>query len=66
MQSVSPTEPQRCAVLATEQGRQRLVTAALKLTENTALAPKDYERTLLEQFVRGEMTIDEVIARLDS
>jgi hypothetical protein len=53
-------------VLATEQGRQRLVTAALKLTENTALAPKDYERTLLEQFVRGEMTIDEVIARLDS
>ncbi|WP_262895794.1 hypothetical protein [Hymenobacter ruricola] len=28
------------SVLATSQGRQRLVTTALRLTENTALAPK--------------------------
>ena len=53
------------SVLATAQGRQRLVMTALRLTENTALAPKDYERTLLEQFVDGKLTIDEVMLRLE-
>lgn len=53
-------------VLATEQSRQRLVTAALKLTESTTLAPGPYERELLARFVAGELTIDEVLARLEA
>jgi hypothetical protein len=56
---------QSTSVLDTEVGRQRLVTTALKLTENTAIAPKLYERSLLEKFVAGTLTIDEVIALLE-
>ncbi|MBJ6110797.1 hypothetical protein JAO73_17365 [Hymenobacter sp. BT523] len=52
------------SVLATAQGRQRLVMTALRLTENTALAPQAYERALLDRFVAGELTIDEVLQRL--
>jgi hypothetical protein len=53
------------SVFATTQNRQRLVSTALRLTENTALAPQDYERGLLDQFIAGDLTIDEVLARLD-
>lgn len=53
------------SLLETEQGRQRLVATALNLTENTAIAPTEHERMLLAQFVRGEMTIDDVIEYLE-
>ncbi|OWP61648.1 hypothetical protein CDA63_18320 [Hymenobacter amundsenii] len=48
----------------TEHGRQRLVTVALRLAEGTPMMPQPYERMLL-QFVRGSLTLDEVIARLE-
>jgi hypothetical protein len=57
---------QQTSPLTTEQGRRRAVTVALTLTENTHLAPKHYERMLLEQFVRGELTIDQVVAKLEA
>jgi len=56
---------QKEALLDTVHGRQRLVTAALHLVEGTRLMPKQYERMLLDQFVRGNLTIDQVIARLE-
>ena len=62
----TPVNQSSPSLLETEQGRQRLVTAALKLTENTALAPREYERMLLDQFVHGELTIDEVIGCLEN
>jgi len=54
------------SLLDTEPGRQRLVTVALNITQGTALAPEAYERMLLDQFVRGVLTLDEVLARLDA
>jgi len=51
--------------LDTESGRQRLVTVALNLTRGTALAPEAYEQMLLDQFVRGVLTLDEVLTRLN-
>jgi hypothetical protein len=56
---------QQAPPLATEQARRRAVKLVLRLTENTALAPQYYERMLLDQFIIGELTIDEVIARLE-
>ncbi|MVN77040.1 hypothetical protein GO988_11955 [Hymenobacter sp. HMF4947] len=53
------------SILATEQARQRMVTAALEFTQPTALAATAYERWLLDQFVRGALTIDEVLAHLE-
>jgi hypothetical protein len=50
--------------LATVQSRQRLVAAAIDFTQGTALAPQQYERALLDLFVRGFLTIDQVIERL--
>lgn len=47
-----------------EDVRRRAVTAAVALTANTPLAPKRYERQLLARYQAGELTIDEVLARL--
>ncbi|SMB81467.1 hypothetical protein SAMN00120144_4300 [Hymenobacter roseosalivarius DSM 11622] len=52
--------------LTTEHGRQRLVTAALRMAQGGHLMPKAYERMLLDQFVRGTLTLDEVIACLEA
>jgi hypothetical protein len=49
----------------TAQQRQRLVTMALGLAAGTPLAPKDYERMLLDEFVRGNLSIDQVLTRLE-
>lgn len=54
------------SVLASEQGRQRLLKTALRITENTAIAPDAYERMLLDQFVVGQLTIDQVLAQLEA
>jgi hypothetical protein len=53
------------SVLASELGRQRLVASVLSFTENTSLTPSTLERELLGRFVQGELTIDEVVARLE-
>ena len=57
---------QSSSALTTEQGRRRLVAAALNLTQNTPLQPREYERMLLDQFVRGTLTLDQVISLLDA
>jgi|GEM_PF-1601191 len=63
------SSPVRCplpvAALATEQGRLRLVKAVIAFTEGTALFPDSYERQLLDQFVCGHLTIDEVAQYLE-
>ena len=56
---------QHSSVLGTEQARRRAVLLALSLSENTPLAPYPYEKILLEQFVRGELTLTEVITQLE-
>lgn len=53
------------SLLGTAHGRQRLVTVALRLAHGTALAPGPYECRLLDQFVRGLLTLDEVASRLE-
>jgi hypothetical protein len=53
------------SLLSTSHGRERLVAAALNLAANTALAPDDYERQLLSDFVQGMRSIDEVEELLD-
>lgn len=40
--------------------RQRLVAWAVALTANTPLAPQPYERQLLEDYVQGWLTLDEM------
>ena len=52
------------SILATQDGRRRALDAVLILTENTRRAPLAYERELVERFVWGELTLDEVEARL--
>lgn len=64
--SVSFHLNQQASWLNTEHGRQRLVTVALNIAHGTPLMPKAYERMLLDQFVRGNLTLEEVIARLDA
>jgi hypothetical protein len=49
-----------------ERERQRLVTMALNLTADTSLAPGEQERHLLQEFTRGTLTIDEVLALLEA
>jgi hypothetical protein len=51
--------------LSTEQARRRAVLFALRLTRNTALAPRPFERSLLDRFVRGEMSLDQVLDCLE-
>jgi hypothetical protein len=50
----------------TEADRQRLVNSALSLTQDTTLAPTPYERQLLDLFVQGHLTIDHVLACLET
>lgn len=45
--------------------RRRTVAWAVTVTADTPLAPKRYERQLLALYQTGELTIDEVIARLE-
>lgn len=52
---------QHSSDLDTEQGRQRFVTAARNLRGFVA-APTPYEQMLLDQFVRGNLTFDQVQA----
>jgi hypothetical protein len=49
-----------------EVQRRRAVAATVAFTVNTPLAPKRYERQLLARYQAGELSIDEVLALLDS
>ena len=49
-----------------ETYRRQLVQTALRLTEGTALAAGPYEQQLLEQFVLGQLTIEEVVALVEA
>lgn len=42
--------------------RRALVRMAIWITMNTPLAPSLYERQLLAQYVRGVLTIEQVVA----
>ena len=53
------------ALLGSEANRQRLVANMLNLTQSTPLAPSSYEMMLLDQFVRGQLSIDRVVALLE-
>ena len=48
-----------------EAVRRRAVATVVALTANTPLAPKRYERQLLARYQAGELTIEEVLARLE-
>jgi hypothetical protein len=62
--SVSKVASQRVQLLATQPGRQQLVTAALDFVVGTALIPSNHERVLLKQFVEGSLTIEQVLEHL--
>jgi len=45
--------------------RRKALQFAVTLTQNTSIAPDHYERQLLAQYVRGVLTIEQVIERLE-
>ena len=54
------------SLLTTESGRRSMVSVILKITKGTRIEPKAYERMLLDQFVRGELTDDHVLSLLNA
>jgi hypothetical protein len=50
----------------TREARARLVNATLDFVTGTPLYPQPYEYTLLQLFVEGDLTIDEVVQRLEA
>ncbi|WP_161599620.1 BLUF domain-containing protein [Hymenobacter nivis] len=51
--------------LPTEAARRRAIAWATALVAGTPLAPQQYEAELLERYARGELTLNQVLARLD-
>jgi hypothetical protein len=49
-----------------ERSRQRLVSAIISYAGNPSIFPEPYQRQLLDLFMRGRMTIDEVVYYLES
>jgi hypothetical protein len=52
-------------LLSDKESRARLVRATADFVKGTPLDPQPYEKTLLQLFVEGELTIDEVVQRLE-
>jgi hypothetical protein len=48
-----------------QEKRARAVKATIAFLENTSLAPDAYERELLNHFIAGELTIAQVLERLE-
>lgn len=48
-----------------EQERREIVAAAISWTKTTAITPSNYEQNLLQQYVEGLLTIDQVIELLE-
>jgi hypothetical protein len=51
---------------ATPEARERVVQATLDFVKGTALEPQRYEQTLLRLFFEGNLTIEQVIERLEA
>ena len=51
---------------SSDEARRRAVAWAVAVTADTPLAPKRYERQLLDRYQRGELTIEQVIQLLDT
>jgi len=51
--------------LPTEAARRRAIAWATALVTDTPLAPQAYEAELLERYAVGELTLNQVLARLD-
>jgi hypothetical protein len=47
-----------------EQERREIVAAAISWTKTTAITPSLYEKHLLQQYVEGSLSIDQVIELL--
>lgn len=51
--------------MKSEQERRDMVAAALSWTKTTTLTPSLYEQQLLQQYIKGALTIDRVIELLE-
>ncbi|RZK22621.1 MAG: hypothetical protein EOO56_07910 [Hymenobacter sp.] len=51
--------------LVTEQSRQRLIKAVISYREGTYLVTEPAQQQLLNQFVQGRLTIDEIVYYLE-
>ncbi|TGE08133.1 hypothetical protein [Hymenobacter fodinae] len=51
-------------LLTTEQGRRRLVTLLLNLTEGTHLYPSPCELRLLDLYACGDISVEELLTSL--
>ncbi|OGX91421.1 BLUF domain-containing protein [Hymenobacter coccineus] len=52
--------------LSTEDARRRAIAWATALAAGTSLAAQPHEAELLEHYARGEMTLNQVLARLET
>lgn len=59
-------QPLPVSSLATEQSRQRLVTAIISVTKGIAYSTEPYQQQLLDRYARGRMTLDEVVYSLEA
>jgi hypothetical protein len=57
---------QRRPLLTTSSDRYRVLTFAQPLTHGTRLTPTPSEQHLLDQFVREELSLDQLLAFLES
>lgn len=57
---------QRRPLLTTPQDRRRVLAFAQPLTHGTRLTPTPAEQHLLDQFVREELSLDQLLATLES
>lgn len=48
-----------------QEERRKAVAWGLAVTSGTPIAPDAYEQALLAAFVEGNMTLDEVVAKLE-
>jgi len=53
------------SALSTPHARRRAVEVALRLVAGTPLAPNAYEQELLDQFVQGDLTLDQLEYRME-
>jgi hypothetical protein len=48
-----------------EEKRAKLIKGAVSFTEETAIVASSYEQQLLDKYIIGELSIDEVVALLE-
>lgn len=59
-------QPLQVSALTTEQSRQRLATAVISFTQGTRFSLEPYQQQVLDLFLQGRLTIDEVVYSLES